>query len=133
MVGASRVSPLLSELGVVCPRCAALNAPRTDKCMECGASADPQDSASDAPPGMRPARASPAEPQPSAPVRPSPPPPVVPTGPRTPPAPRPSPASSRFILNVVAGSSKGQRFRLLAAGCGVGREHGAIQFKDDPT
>jgi pSer/pThr/pTyr-binding forkhead associated (FHA) protein len=40
--------------------------------------------------------------------------------------------SSKFILGVVAGTTPGQRFRLMASGCTVGRQKGAILFPDDP-
>lgn len=42
-----------------------------------------------------------------------------------------SPAS-KFGLTVVAGSGKGQRFRLAAATCQVGRSRGSIMFPEDP-
>jgi pSer/pThr/pTyr-binding forkhead associated (FHA) protein len=45
---------------------------------------------------------------------------------------RPLPAASRFGLMVVAGSARGQRFKLPVTGCGVGRSRGAILFGDDP-
>ena len=55
--------------------------------------------------------------------------------PRAGPAPRPAapaPVASRFILSVSAGPARGQRFRLMANGCSVGRQRGAILFPDDP-
>ncbi|HYO53466.1 FHA domain-containing protein, partial [Archangium sp.] len=45
---------------------------------------------------------------------------------------RPAPAPSRFGLAVVAGSARGQRFKLPVTGCTVGRTRGAILFADDP-
>ncbi|WPB81435.1 FHA domain-containing protein [Archangium violaceum] len=44
---------------------------------------------------------------------------------------RPSPAASRFGLAVVAGSTRGQRFKLPVTGCTVGRTRGAILFAED--
>ena len=38
---------------------------------------------------------------------------------------------SRYILSVTAGPARGQRFRLMANGCSVGRQRGAILFSDD--
>lgn len=54
-----------------------------------------------------------------------------------PPAPRPPPqpeqhAGPRFGLAVLAGPSRGQRFKLAAAGAQVGRSRGVILFPDDP-
>ncbi|WNG48298.1 FHA domain-containing protein [Archangium minus] len=45
---------------------------------------------------------------------------------------RPAPAASRFGLAVIAGSARGQRFKLPVTGCTVGRSRGAILFADDP-
>lgn len=42
------------------------------------------------------------------------------------------PAPSRFGLLVLAGASKGQRFRLAGASCQIGRGKGAILFPEDP-
>jgi FHA domain len=44
---------------------------------------------------------------------------------------RPAPAASRFGLAVIAGSTRGQRFKLPVTGCSVGRTRGAILFGDD--
>ena len=44
----------------------------------------------------------------------------------------PAPVPSRYILSVTAGPARGQRFRLMANGCSVGRQRGAILFADDP-
>ncbi len=44
---------------------------------------------------------------------------------------RPAPAASRFGLAVVAGATRGQRFKLPVTGCSVGRTRGAILFADD--
>ncbi|REG37225.1 FHA domain protein [Archangium gephyra] len=44
---------------------------------------------------------------------------------------RPAPAASRFGLAVVAGTTRGQRFKLPVTGCTVGRTRGAILFADD--
>ncbi|MBZ4409548.1 FHA domain-containing protein [Myxococcus sp. XM-1-1-1] len=46
-------------------------------------------------------------------------------------APRPPPAASRFGLAVIAGSTRGQRYKLPVTGCVVGRQRGAILFPDD--
>lgn len=44
---------------------------------------------------------------------------------------RPAPAASKFGLTVVAGSSRGQRYKLPVTGCVVGRSRGAILLQDD--
>ncbi|HEX8821881.1 MAG TPA: FHA domain-containing protein [Archangium sp.] len=44
---------------------------------------------------------------------------------------RPAPAASRFGLSVIAGTARGQRFKLPTTGCTVGRTRGAILFADD--
>ncbi len=64
------------------------------------------------------------------------PPPPVPEGAMpgraatAPPRPTP-PAASRFGLAVIAGSARGQRYKLPVTGCVVGRQRGAILFSDD--
>ena len=44
----------------------------------------------------------------------------------------PQPAGPRFGLTVMAGPSRGQRFKLSASGAQIGRAKGAILFPDDP-
>lgn len=44
---------------------------------------------------------------------------------------RPAPAASRFGLTVVAGTLRGQRYKLPLTGCVVGRSRGAILLQDD--
>lgn len=51
--------------------------------------------------------------------------------PKAAPAARPAPAASRFGLSVIAGTSRGQRFKLPVTGCTVGRTRGAILFAED--
>jgi pSer/pThr/pTyr-binding forkhead associated (FHA) protein len=58
--------------------------------------------------------------------------PAAPPAPKAAPAARPAPAASRFGLSVIAGTSRGQRFKLPVTGCTVGRTRGAILFADDP-
>ncbi len=58
------------------------------------------------------------------------PPASAPVAPPAPPA-RPAAAVSRFGLTVIAGSARGQRFKLPVTGCTVGRTRGAILFGDD--
>ena len=66
-------------------------------------------------------------------------PPVAAAPPTAPPVPapaapgvaRPPPAASKFGLTVVAGSSRGQRYKLPVTGCVVGRSRGAILLQDD--
>lgn len=75
---------------------------------------------------------SPAAPAPGPTARPA----AVPPGPAPKPAApvspaRPAPAASRFGLMVVAGTARGQRFKLPVTGCTVGRSRGAILFADD--
>ncbi|XXF75281.1 FHA domain-containing protein [Myxococcaceae bacterium GXIMD 01537] len=47
------------------------------------------------------------------------------------PAARPPPAASRFGLAVIAGTARGQRYKLPVSGCAIGRTRGAILFADD--
>jgi hypothetical protein len=87
--------------------------------------------------------ARPGPPVPDAPVaRPAPPIPDAPAprpaAPAAAPAPaaspgtaRPAPAASRFGLTVIAGTTKGQRYKLPVTGCVVGRSRGAILLQDD--
>jgi pSer/pThr/pTyr-binding forkhead associated (FHA) protein len=44
---------------------------------------------------------------------------------------RPVATASKFGLSVIAGTAKGQRFKLPLTGCSVGRTRGAILFADD--
>lgn len=74
-------------------------------------------------PAARPARASEGLPPGMRPNRPA--------APVAAPSPRPAPQPSRYVVGVVAGSAKGQRFRLLNSGCWLGRAKGAILFPDD--
>ncbi len=55
--------------------------------------------------------------------------PTAPTAPAT--APRPAPAASRFGLTVLAGATRGNRYKLPVTGCVVGRTRGAILLQDD--
>ena len=129
---------LVSQLGVVCPSCDVLNAAGAQRCEACGKTWGSAPGPARKPTGSTPAVSPPARPpspaaSPStAGLRSSP----TPTGgvPRAP-APRPAapaPVPSRYILSVTAGPARGQRFRLMANGCSVGRQRGAILFADDP-
>jgi len=134
---------LLSQLGVVCPSCDVLNAAGAVRCEACGKAwgnaAAPAPKPTGATPPVVPPPAPPARP-PAAAVSPSTaglrssstPAGGVPRapGPARPAAPAPVP--SRYILSVSAGPARGQRFRLMANGCSVGRQRGAILFPDDP-
>jgi len=138
---------LVSQLGVVCPSCDALNAAGAQRCEACGKTWGRAPAPARRPTGATPAVAPPAAPGPPAPRRP-PSPAASPPGaglrssptpaggvPRTGPAARPAapaPVPSRYILSVSAGPARGQRFRLMANGCSVGRQRGAILFADDP-
>ena len=142
----------------VCATCATplAEAPGTGRASGEGKSSGASARGTDSPPGLRPAaRTPPPVPTASPPVAPRPtpvstgtraygpvpPPPPVSVPVRTgsaPPvpkpavaAPRPVPTASRFGLMVVAGSSRGQRFKLPTTGCTVGRTRGAILFGDD--
>ncbi|MBJ6763866.1 FHA domain-containing protein [Myxococcaceae bacterium JPH2] len=109
-----------------------------------GLALEPRTPARTAPPVLGPAQA-PAAPQPAppgrtptAPANTRPPPPVpdsaLPNRPGTAPAAapaRPAPVASRFGLAVIAGSMRGQRYKLPVTGCVVGRQRGAILFADD--
>jgi len=120
---------LASSLGVVCPTCDVLAPPASQRCEACGTSFLPGGAPSASAGGPSPAAAAPT---------PAPQPPVQATtasgtfaqAPQR--APQPSaPVASRFILGVVSGPARGQRFRLMANGCSVGRTRGAILFPDD--
>lgn len=83
-----------------------------------GPPVDPRPVAAATRPAMRPPSAAPAAPRG-----------LVPKG--APPVARPQPAASRFGLSVIAGSSRGQRYKLPVTGCVIGRSRGAILFADD--
>jgi pSer/pThr/pTyr-binding forkhead associated (FHA) protein len=120
---------LASSLGVVCPTCDVLGPPGSLRCEACGTPfvaglAQP----SPAPAAREKAPAAVQAPAPARETAPLPPPTVPPSAQRPPPT---SPVASRFILGVVSGAARGQRFRLMANGCTVGRTRGAILFPDD--
>ncbi len=120
---------LASSLGVVCPTCDVLGPPASLRCEACGT---PFVKGLAAPP--RPAPAPPEPPPPAAPIPPpaEAPPPPAPAAPAAQRAPPPTaPVASRFILGLVSGPGRGQRFRLMANGCTVGRTKGAILFPHD--
>jgi pSer/pThr/pTyr-binding forkhead associated (FHA) protein len=73
-----------------------------------------------------------AEPTPRPPPAALQPPPPAPRPAPEPPRPAPEPPGPRFGLAVLAGPSRGQRFKLAAAGAQVGRSRGVILFPDDP-
>ncbi len=130
---------LVSQLGVVCPSCDALNAAGAQRCEACGkAWGKTAPAPAKRPTGSTPVATAPARP-PSAAASPSraglrsSPTPAggVPRPPAARPA-APAPVPSRYILSVIGGPARGQRFRLMANGCSVGRQRGAILFADDP-
>ena len=117
---------LASSLGVVCPNCDVLGPPASLRCEACGT---PFVAGAAVQPGP------PAPPPPQAPAQPAPPitavsPPAPASAAQRAPAPS-APVASRFILGVVSGPARGQRFRLMVNGCTVGRSRGAILFPDD--
>jgi pSer/pThr/pTyr-binding forkhead associated (FHA) protein len=77
---------------------------------------------------MRPAR--PSSPEIARPPEPAPAPAPAPV-PKPPEPPRAAASGSKYIVGVVAGTARGQRFRLLTTGCWLGRTKGAILFPDD--
>ena len=118
---------LASSLGVVCPTCDVLGPPGSLRCEACGT---PFVAGLAAPsPTPPPAERPPPAVQPPTPAKE----PVAPaSSPAAQRAPAPtSPVASRFILGLVSGPARGQRFRLMANGCTVGRTRGAILFPDD--
>ena len=131
---------LVSQLGVVCPSCDVLNRVGAQRCEACGKTWGRAPAPGRKPTGSTAAVSPPAPAAPRAAagpagtnVRSAP----TPAGgvPRAAPAPRPAapaPVPSRYILSVTAGPARGQRFRLMANGCSVGRQRGAILFADDP-
>src|SRR6516165_4236264 len=137
---------LVSQLGVVCPSCDVLNAAGAQRCEACGKTWGRAPAPARKPTGSTPAVSPPASP--AAPAARPPPAAAAPPGaglrsaptpsggvPRSGSAPRPAapaPVPSRYILSVTAGPARGQRFRLMANGCSVGRQRGAILFADDP-
>lgn len=120
---------LASTLGVVCPNCDVLGPPASLRCEACGT---PFVKGLAAPP---PAAPPPAERPPASAPTPILAVPAAPAAAAAPqaqrPAPPTAPVASRFILGLVSGSGKGQRFRLMANGCTVGRTRGAILFPED--
>src|SRR5215469_3191196 len=135
---------LVSQLGVVCPSCDVLNAAGSQRCEACGKTWGRSPAPARKPTGSTPAVSPPASP--SAPATRPPAPASSPAaGPRSAPTPAggvprassaprpaaPAPVPSRYILSVTAGPARGQRFRLMANGCSVGRQRGAILFSDD--
>ncbi len=52
--------------------------------------------------------------------------------PSTPSPAAPAPAGPRLLLTVLAGATKGQRYRLPPSGAVIGRTRGAILLPDDP-
>lgn len=128
---------LTKTLAVICPSCDFLNVVGAVRCMACGAATD----------GSSPATRPPSQPLPPAPVADAAPPGLKRTGSPTPlpqAAPRGVPARPTFEsappaqpgprlgLTVLAGPSRGQRFRIAATGAQLGRAKGAILFPDDP-
>jgi pSer/pThr/pTyr-binding forkhead associated (FHA) protein len=134
---------LVSQLGVVCPSCDVLNAAGAVRCEACGKAWGSAAAAARKPTGATPVVSppAPAARPPAAAAFPS------TSAPRSAPTPAggvpraggaaprpaaPAPVPSRYILSVSAGPARGQRFRLMANGCSVGRQRGAILFPDDP-
>lgn len=129
---------LTKTLAVICPSCDFLNVVGAVRCMACGAATD----------GSSPATRAPSQPLPPAPAAveatppglkrstqtPPPQPPVrgVPARPTFESPPPPQPQGPRLGLTVLAGPSRGQRFRIAATGAQLGRAKGAILFPDDP-
>jgi len=113
---------LASSLGVVCPTCDVLGPPGSQRCEACGTPFVPGAAAAPEAP------APPPSPQPA--VQASTGSGTFAPGPQRAPQPT-APVASRFILGVVSGPARGQRFRLMANGCSVGRTKGAILFPDD--
>lgn len=150
--------PLLSSLGIVCPACDHLNPARSPRCQACGvgfgagapaAETSPSGSAArpPAPPVVQNVSAALARPKPpvlsphgsSAGAHASP-------GPRTsesyasfaapapateaPPKHAPAPRSD-FVLTVVSGSARGERYPIPISGSWIGRQRGNILFPED--
>src|SRR5271166_2670082 len=112
-IRARRMSRLLaSSLGVVCPNCDVLGPPASLRCEACGTPFVQGLPAARPPPPPAP---SPAAQAATPAVQPSPGP--VEVAPHVAPRPAPTaPVPSRFILGVVSGPARGQRFRLMANG-----------------
>jgi pSer/pThr/pTyr-binding forkhead associated (FHA) protein len=116
---------LASSLGVVCPTCDVLGPPGSRRCEACGTPFVPGAAAPDPGPEAPPPPATPQPPVQASTTSGT-------AGPSPQRAPQPTaPVASRFILGVVSGPARGQRFRLMANGCSVGRTKGAILFPDD--
>src|SRR5271167_2164456 len=105
---------LASSLGVVCPTCDVLGPPGSLRCEACG-TPFVAGLAPPAPAPPPPERA--PTPAAAAPAQEPPPPAASPAAPQRPSA----PVASRYILGLVSGPARGQRFRLMANGCTVGR------------
>lgn len=141
---------LSRSLEVICPSCDYLNVVGAVRCMACGMPTDgtaapapraptPQPmpvALADAPPELTPPglkRAGvPHVPAPQPPVETTPSAVVArPTFTSSSPSQQQAPGP-RYGLTVMAGPSRGQRFKLGANGAQVGRSRGAILFPDDP-
>ena len=127
-------SLLLSTLSIVCTACDELNAPRSRKCLVCGAVllSGPSEKVAASPHGEvakpKPPVASGRQDFVQASIQ-------GPTqketkvsraGPETPAA-----SATVFFLTVISGSAKGQRYRVPSAGCAIGRTGGGILFPED--
>ena len=107
------MNPLLAELGIVCPRCDAYNAPQNVTCSACNTALG----FNDAP--AAPARPGPPQPIPAAPPKPS-------TNPSMP------TAQAKFKLTVVKGTvNAGSTFKLAGQSVQAGRTKGLLLFPND--
>ena len=105
------MNPLLEELGIVCPRCDAYNAPSSAACSACST-----------PLGFNDA--------PAAPVRPGPPQPIPAPKPTT--SPSMPAAQAKFKLTVLRGSvNAGSSFKLSGQSIQAGRSKGLLLFPND--
>jgi len=112
------MNSLLAELGIVCPRCDAYNAPKASECVRCRAVlgfdfAAPR-------PASAPASAARATPAPAP-------------QPVAKPVTQPAPAQAKFRLVAVRGSvGVGSAFKLSGQSIPAGRSKGLLLFPNDP-
>jgi pSer/pThr/pTyr-binding forkhead associated (FHA) protein len=129
------LSPLLSSLELVCTACDQLNPSSSQQCLACGApliaGAKVASNRSSSPAKPNPPALSARQEGTQASVQ-----ATAASQPTKPSAAQSPPEVSAefgpaFFVTVIAGSAKGQRYRVPSAGCAIGRTGGGILFPED--